>query len=677
MVHEPTPQSVTFLVAANDAAATSKKNADFLCDGTDDDVQIQAAINALPSQGGIVQLSEGIFNIGATININVQGVWFRGSGVRATVIFLQAGVNERMIRMNAGVALNGLKISDFEMDGNGANQTDGASRLVHCPLYFDGAANEPWNHVEICNLNIHDGLAGANFRLARGQYWYIHDCTSRDNGTHGVTAFLGDHMWLGEITDFCISNFIGEDCTDFGLAIDENCRRGTITNVSMQNCDQAGFGFGNEARFITFSNFSMDNCLDGCNIDTFGGVAPHDILLSNGFFTNCTDGIDIANCDSVTLSLCQFEGNTNNINEGAAVTNFVRVLNVGLVQEEQNFSIDSNSQAILFRTGIPEMNLFNTTATPATGTVLGNYDFQGKDSAGNVEVYARIQADVRDDTSTTEDGRMLLGVVDNGVFTNYIDLRGDIATLDIFKTLNLNGQNIILDADGDLLIDTSNDDLFKITIADDTQDAGFEIRNTDGSITLRNEIATASQFFPTISLNSAGSANFARIQSQIPIADDTGTIPCIELKALQNDATDITTRPILRIVNRLTKLWEIAADGTIDSQGNNLTNIGMLNLNDATRLLIASDIITVTQSFHTVDGAGATDDDLVTINGGTAGDKITLKPDDDAVTITIVDTGNIILAGDADFVMSDIADTWEAIFDGTNWLETSRSSNHV
>jgi len=122
--------------------------------------------------------------------------------------------------------------------------------------------------------------------------------------------------------------------------------------------------------------------------------------------------------------------------------------------------------------------------------------------------------------------------------------------------------------------------------------------------------------------------------------------------------------------------------GNVEGTGNQiirnaLGGIDFLRLNDATRLLIATGVITVTQSFHTIDGEGAADDILVTINGGSAGDKITIKPDDGAVTITIADTGNIILAGDADFVMSDIADMWEGIFDGTNWLETSRSLNHV
>jgi len=51
----------TYVVAASDAPAHAKAQADYVCDGTADNVEIQAAIDALPSGGGKVVLSEGKF----------------------------------------------------------------------------------------------------------------------------------------------------------------------------------------------------------------------------------------------------------------------------------------------------------------------------------------------------------------------------------------------------------------------------------------------------------------------------------------------------------------------------------------------------------------------------------------------------------------------------------------
>jgi hypothetical protein len=45
-------RSATFVVAANDSSTLSKQQADYVCDGTDDQVEIQAAIDAANVLGG-------------------------------------------------------------------------------------------------------------------------------------------------------------------------------------------------------------------------------------------------------------------------------------------------------------------------------------------------------------------------------------------------------------------------------------------------------------------------------------------------------------------------------------------------------------------------------------------------------------------------------------------------
>jgi len=117
--------------------------------------------------------------------------------------------------------------------------------------------------------------------------------------------------------------------------------------------------------------------------------------------------------------------------------------------------------------------------------------------------------------------------------------------------------------------------------------------------------------------------------------------------------------------------------GNLNANTNSITNIRDFGFMAIARKELATGIFTTTQVFHSIDGEGDTDDTLVTIQGGNAGELLIIRPDDDAATITVADTGNIILAGDADFVMSDIADTMFLLFDGTNWLELSRSSNHA
>ena len=78
---------VTFTIAASDASANVKANADYICDGTADEVQIKAAIAAARTAGGgEVRLSEGTFYIDNQLAIaysaadNGQPVKIAGTG---------------------------------------------------------------------------------------------------------------------------------------------------------------------------------------------------------------------------------------------------------------------------------------------------------------------------------------------------------------------------------------------------------------------------------------------------------------------------------------------------------------------------------------------------------------------------------------------------------------------
>ncbi len=109
-------------------------------------------------------------------------------------------------------------------------------------------------------------------------------------------------------------------------------------------------------------------------------------------------------------------------------------------------------------------------------------------------------------------------------------------------------------------------------------------------------------------------------------------------------------------------------------------NIIQHNVGDTaagSELTIAAGVIAITTGFHTVDTqADDGTDELDTINGGMTGQLLVLKSADDARDPTVTDgTGNIVLAGGAGFTLSDTDDTITLIYDGTSWVEVSRSDN--
>lgn len=91
----------------------------------------------------------------------------------------------------------------------------------------------------------------------------------------------------------------------------------------------------------------------------------------------------------------------------------------------------------------------------------------------------------------------------------------------------------------------------------------------------------------------------------------------------------------------------------------------------ATELTIATGVITVTQNWHTVDGEGDASDVLATINGGSEGMVVILRPESDTVTITIDhEAGNISCIGQHDIVMENLEDFAILVYDAglSKWL---------
>jgi hypothetical protein len=83
-------KSVTLLVAANNASESVKASADYVCDGVDDQVQLNAAIAELKAGiGGRIALSEGTFNLANFLDQfqNASNIILEGQGV-ATIINL-------------------------------------------------------------------------------------------------------------------------------------------------------------------------------------------------------------------------------------------------------------------------------------------------------------------------------------------------------------------------------------------------------------------------------------------------------------------------------------------------------------------------------------------------------------------------------------------------------------
>ena len=133
-------------------------------------------------------------------------------------------------------------------------------------------------------------------------------------------------------------------------------------------------------------------------------------------------------------------------------------------------------------------------------------------------------------------------------------------------------------------------------------------------------------------------------------------------------------RNLRGIIERLGVLERQVRDvKTREGYGDDVSVPGFLRLRDAGELTISGGMVTVTGSYHRVDTeGGAASDDLDTINGGTAGDLLIVRAEDNARTVVCKDgAGNLQLAGD---FSPDHINGWMLLqYDGANWCEVARS----
>lgn len=242
-INAPTGRGATYVIAASDATATEIAQADIVCDGTADDVQINDAIVAGNKS---ISLSTGHFGIAATILLD-DDVTLSGQG-DATILTLANTVNDSVISntertpgSRSATSNYRITLKDLYVDGNKDNQTaDGQ------PGFSDNAS-VMFSTVEkltISNITVVNGWP-AGIR------------------TEFVTYFVitGNR-----------SNLSGDDT----IAINEESFYGTVSNNVVTNAGTAGNVYG-AAGGIEVQDGSHDVTIIGNTIlnPNYNGIAVH------------------------------------------------------------------------------------------------------------------------------------------------------------------------------------------------------------------------------------------------------------------------------------------------------------------------------------------------------------------------------------------------------------------
>lgn len=326
-----------FVVGTSTAGWTAA-DVDYLCDGTADDVEINAALRALPSTGGEIVILDGTYNINSPILIYKNCI-FKGSNRDSTIFCRNYDSNNAVISVTGSP--NSVLLEQFSVDGKNNTYTTN---------YYQG--------VSILPEGDYRGYVVQNVRVFNsGIGILVHDCLVRDcectnNLKDGIDVYgktstiennicfnnnnagiylqnlQGDSEWDEEGSFYrydgitrtiisnnkCCLNRVGINAFDsYGITITNNfCNNNTREGIELYTwLDDTNGGVVENAVCMISNNQCVRNGSDGIYVtagispdidNTYGIKLPVNIITSNFCSDNSRNAIYLGG--DICASIC-------------------------------------------------------------------------------------------------------------------------------------------------------------------------------------------------------------------------------------------------------------------------------------------------------------------------------------------------------------------------------------
>ena len=295
---------------------------DYNCDGTADDVQIQAAIDSLSSTGGTVFIKKGTYDITASISLksnislvgekNIKTIFKSNlsTDMLATEDVASAGSDYCTIKEiyfdcndnnSSGIACYNARNLDIESvivsDVAGDTSADGYG------IYLEDCDDVRINNLRISNVAQRDGLQLKGVYRANITNVYIDGVTTiygidihNSTGRGDCKAILLDNINIDDCArgidlansdDFQVSNVHITNCTTLAIDIRGDIENCSLTNIYIKTCAAGIDTFNiNTCQSIIMNNVFIDT-INGTSKDGMYLRHSTNIVLSNVIIDNC------------------------------------------------------------------------------------------------------------------------------------------------------------------------------------------------------------------------------------------------------------------------------------------------------------------------------------------------------------------------------------------------------
>jgi hypothetical protein len=291
---------------------------DYLCDGTDDEVQIQQAVDAVNALGGgVVHLKPGTYTCGNTSNFSSGGstyyycirlydsVTLEGEGF-STVITQKDGLNASMLIVTHP-ALDATKtenvcVRDMKIYGNYDNQSyadDGE--------FASSGIVVTSNNSNFCNLSFDEtGMYGAIVVYGYNNRFNninIINTRKKASSQYGCGIFVTTASSINNTFD----NIYMEEVDSYGIQFEDFASDNNVSNFSIKGCFSGliyGDGNGNSAVNVYIDGATACGVYSGAGskltnfkiYDSLLGISSAGTVnelstFSNGEVINCDSGV--------------------------------------------------------------------------------------------------------------------------------------------------------------------------------------------------------------------------------------------------------------------------------------------------------------------------------------------------------------------------------------------------
>lgn len=259
------------LVVGTSTAGWTEDDCDYLCDGTDDHIEIQAAIDALPETGGEIVVLDGTYQISAGLTIGKAHVAVCGKG--SPTVQCLANISNMLEISSDYVQINGLRFSGDNIGNSCIYLSAGKGHEISGNL-FTGKS---------------DGMLINGPLVAHG---VVHHNHFKDNGYNGIT--------ITECDGIIVSENVFDSNKAYGIQSRSQAKNSMAVNNVFVNS-----GFTGMPRYGVFMQSTVGflvqgNAFKGYEVAVCGNMAKKCLIVGNAFRENST-GIELKSDSKMSI----------------------------------------------------------------------------------------------------------------------------------------------------------------------------------------------------------------------------------------------------------------------------------------------------------------------------------------------------------------------------------------